>query len=133
VRDWLFVEDHCTAILTVLDKGLVGETYNVGGNNEMQNIEVVETVCDLLDEKVGQLESGPRRNLIRFVKDRPGHDRRYAIDAAKIMKEIGWQPSVTFAEGIARTIDWYLENTVWLSKVLDGSYRDYYTKMYGAR
>lgn len=134
VRDWLFVEDHCQAILTVLAKGRVGETYNVGGNNEKQNIEIVQAVCDLLDERVGLLPEGrPRRSLIRFVKDRPGHDRRYAIDASKIMNELGWTPSVTFEEGICRTIDWYLANLDWTASVLDGSYQEYYEKMYGNR
>jgi dTDP-glucose 4,6-dehydratase len=134
VRDWLYVEDHCSAILTVLEKGRLGETYNIGGNNEKQNIEIVRTVCDLLDEKVGLLPDGkPRRDLIRFVKDRPGHDRRYAIDATKIRDELGWTPAVTFAEGIRKTIDWYLENEAWMESVIDGTYRDYYKKMYDNR
>lgn len=134
VRDWLYVVDHCRAILTVLQKGKVGETYNIGGNNEKQNLEVVHTVCDLLDERVGLLAGDrPRRSLIRFVKDRPGHDRRYAIDAGKIRRELGWQPSVTFEEGIRRTIDWYLQHPQWIASVLDGSYQEYYDKMYGGR
>lgn len=134
VRDWLYVEDHCTAILAVLQKGRVGETYNIGGNSEKPNIEVVQTICDLLDEKAGRLSSGePRRSLIRFVKDRPGHDRRYAIDATKIRTEIGWQPSVTFDQGIHMTIQWYLENQEWVAAVRNGSYRDYYQQMYGGR
>jgi len=133
VRDWLYVEDHCAAILAVLQGGRPGETYNVGGNNEKQNIEVVETICDLLDRKVGERADGPRRNLVRFVKDRPGHDRRYAIDAGKIRRELGWAPAVTFEEGISRTIDWYLEHSEWLAKVVDGSYRDYYARMYQGR
>ncbi|MBW6511551.1 MAG: dTDP-glucose 4,6-dehydratase [Desulfuromonadaceae bacterium] len=134
VRDWLYVVDHCTAILTVLHQGLVGETYNVGGNNEKQNIEIVQTVCDILDQKVGLLPSGePRRSLIRFVKDRPGHDRRYAIDAGKIAAELGWKPSVTFAEGIVKTIDWYLANPDWVAAVVDGSYQEYYRQMYAGR
>lgn len=134
VRDWLYVVDHCRAILTVLQQGKVGETYNIGGNNEKQNLEVVQTVCDLLDERVGLLDGNrPRRSLIRFVKDRPGHDRRYAIDAEKIRRELGWVPSVTFEEGIRRTIDWYLQNPRWIASVLDGSYQEYYDKMYGGR
>ncbi|MFA7535280.1 MAG: dTDP-glucose 4,6-dehydratase [Desulfuromonadales bacterium] len=132
VRDWLYVEDHCAAILAVLQKGRVGETYNIGGNNEKQNLEVVQAVCDLLDAKVGLLPAGEaRRSLIRFVKDRPGHDRRYAIDAAKIRTELGWEPSVTFEQGIERTIDWYLANRDWVEEIRSGSYRDYYERMYG--
>jgi dTDP-glucose 4,6-dehydratase len=134
IRDWLYVTDHCRAILTVLQQGRLGETYNIGGNNEKQNIEVVQTICDLLDEKVGLLAGGqPRRCLIRFVKDRPGHDQRYAIDANKIKRELGWEPSLTFEEGIRRTIDWYLSNREWVAGVVDGSYQEYYEKMYGGR
>lgn len=134
VRDWLYVVDHCAAILTVLKKGTPGETYNVGGNNEKQNIEIVQKVCDLLDTKVGRLPSGePRTSLIRYVKDRPGHDRRYAIDASKIKLDLGWEPSVTFEEGIEKTIDWYLENSEWVAGVLSGSYQQYYETMYGSR
>lgn len=134
VRDWLYVVDHCAAILTVLQKGLAGQTYNVGGNNEKQNIEIVQCVCDILDEKVGLLPSGePRRELIKFVKDRPGHDRRYAIDASKIKNELGWEPSVTFEEGIMKTIDWYLENPEWVASVVDGTYQEYYLKQYGVK
>ena len=132
VRDWLFVTDHCAAILEVLAKGRPGETYNIGGNSEKQNIEVVTTICDLLDAKVGRLPSGePRTALIRFVRDRAGHDRRYAIDAGKIRSELGWEPSLDFAAGMARTIDWYLANREWMEAVLDGSYREYYQRMYG--
>jgi dTDP-glucose 4,6-dehydratase len=134
VRDWLFVTDHCRALLTVLAAGVPGETYNIGGNNEQENIAIVETICDLLDERVGPLPGGaPRRSLIRFVTDRPGHDRRYAIDAGKIERELGWRPQVGFNEGIARTIDWYLDNRPWLMGVLDGSYREYYRQMYDHR
>ena len=134
VRDWLYVQDHCEAILTVLTKGRVGETYNIGGNNEKQNIEVVRIVCDLLDEKVGALSDGnPRRSRIRFVKDRPGHDRRYAIDAAKIREELGWSPRVSFEEGIRATVDWYLNNQEWVASVLDGSYQEYFSRMYAGR
>lgn len=134
VRDWLFVEDHCCAILSVLEKGEVGQTYNIGGWNEKQNIQIVQIVCDLLDEKVGLLSSGePRRNLIKFVKDRPGHDRRYAIDASKIKDELGWEPSVTFEEGICKTVDWYLENHAWIASVVNGTYQEYYQQMYADR
>ncbi len=134
VRDWLFVTDHCQALLAVLEKGKAGETYNIGGNNEKQNITIVKTICDLVDEKIGQLENKePRRSLIRFVKDRPGHDRRYAIDAGKIARKLGWQPQVSFDDGIRQTIDWYLENRPWMEAVIDGSYKEYYKKMYGNR
>ena len=134
VRDWLYVVDHCEAILSVLRHGTIGETYNVGGNSEKQNIEVVQTICDLLDEKVDPLENGqPRRSLIKFVKDRAGHDRRYAIDASKIMNELGWEPSLSFQDGIRLTIDWYLENSDWMQGVLNGSYKEYYARMYEGR
>lgn len=134
VRDWLYVVDHCAAILAVLENGRVGETYNVGGNSEKPNIEVVETICDLLDARVGLLAEGrPRRTLIRFVKDRPGHDRRYAIDATKLREELGWRPTVDFSEGIRRTIDWYLDHPEWVAGVLDGSYQAYYSRMYDNR
>ena len=134
IRDWLYVVDHCEAILSVLSSGKAGETYNIGGNSEKQNIEVVQTICDILDEQTGCLPAGqPRRTLIRFVKDRPGHDRRYAIDASKINRELGWQPSVRFEDGIRETIKWYLENPAWILSVIDGSYREYYEKMYGNR
>jgi len=133
VRDWLHVVDHCDALLTVLRTGSPGETYNVGGNSERRNIEVIHTICDILDELAGSMPGGERRSLIRFVKDRPGHDRRYAIDATKIMEELGWQPTVTFEEGIRKTVEWYLENRDWVASVIDGSYREYYEKMYGER
>jgi len=134
VRDWLYVEDHCRAILRVLEQGRLGETYNIGGNNEKQNLEVVQTICDLLDEQVGPFAGEvSRRSLIRFVKDRPGHDRRYAIDAGKIRRELGWEPEVTFEEGIRRTIAWYLEHSEWVAAIVDGSYQEYYTQMYGGR
>lgn len=134
IRDWLYVEDHCRAILTVLTSGVCGETYNIGGNSEKQNIDVVETICDILDEKVAPLPSGERRrSLIRFVKDRAGHDRRYAIDAGKIARDLGWQPTVKFEQGIRHTVDWYLGHESWCSAILDGSYRDYYDRMYGGR
>lgn len=134
IRDWLYVVDHGEAILSVLCRGRAGETYNIGGNSEKQNIEVVQTICDIIDERVGPLASGqPRRTLIRFVKDRPGHDRRYAIDATKITQELGWKPSVKFEEGIRHTIEWYLENTEWVESILDGSYKEYYERMYGDR
>jgi dTDP-glucose 4,6-dehydratase len=123
VRDWLFVGDHCTAIQRVLEAGRIGETYNVGGNAEQKNLDVVRAICALLDER-RPLGGGRRREeLITFVKDRPGHDRRYAIDASKLKNELGWTPSQTFESGIQATVDWYLGNTAWVDRVLDGSYR----------
>ncbi|WP_133478267.1 dTDP-glucose 4,6-dehydratase [Cognatilysobacter segetis] len=123
VRDWLFVGDHCSAIARVLEAGRVGETYNVGGNAERENIEVVRTICALLDMKRPLADGRARESLITFVKDRPGHDRRYAIDASKIERELGWSPTVTFEQGIEATVDWYLANQPWVDRVLDGSYR----------
>lgn len=134
VRDWLYVQDHCEAITCVLEKGIVGESYNIGGNNEKKNIEVVELLCDILDRRVGPLSTGqPRRELIEFVKDRLGHDRRYAIDASKISLKLGWTPKITFDTGLEKTVDWYLDNRDWLESVVDGTYREYYQKMYGSR
>ncbi len=131
VRDWLYVKDHCEAIVEVLTKGSVGRSYNIGGNNEKQNLEVVTLICDTLDKKLGLPETGePRRSLITFVKDRLGHDRRYAIDASFIKDQLGWEPKVTFEEGIEKTVDWYLANQDWVASVIDGSYREYYKKMY---
>ena len=123
IRDWLFVGDHCSAIRRVLEAGRVGETYNVGGNAERENITVVKTVCALLDARQPLANGKPRESLIAYVKDRPGHDRRYAIDSSKLQNELGWQPSQTFETGIAQTVDWYLGNQSWSARVLDGSYR----------
>jgi dTDP-glucose 4,6-dehydratase len=120
-RDWLFVTDHCRAILRVLESGRPGRVYNVGGDAEMANLEVVRLICDLLDERLPA--ERPRRELIEFVTDRPGHDRRYAIDASRIRAELDWQPTVDFAEGLARTVDWYLENRDWWQRIRDGRYR----------
>ena len=128
-RDWLFVKDHATAIDKVFHAGKNGHTYNIGGFNEWKNIDLVKLLCKLMDEKLGNTP-GTSDALITYVKDRPGHDRRYAIDATKINKELGWKPSVTFEEGLAQTIDWYLENTEWLSRVTSGAYQDYYKQMY---
>lgn len=131
IRDWLYVEDHCEAIVEVLKKGQNGSSYNIGGNNEKQNIEVVTLVCNILDRKIGLIKSGkPRSSLITFVKDRLGHDRRYAIDASRIREQLGWEPKVTFEVGIEKTIDWYLANQQWFRAVIDGSYQEYYQKMY---
>ena len=134
VRDWLYVEDHCEAVVEVVEGGRDGETYNVGGNNERQNLEVVTLICDLLDRKVGPLPSGQtRRSLITYVADRLGHDRRYAIDAGKIRRELGWEPKVGFAEGMERTVDWYLGHRRWVEDIVNGAYRSYYDEMYGKR
>lgn len=123
VRDWLFVSDHCEAIRTVLSKGTVGQTYNVGGNSERQNIEVVQAICALLDVRRPREDGKSRACQIRHVEDRPGHDRRYAIDASKLKNELGWEPKHTFEQGIAKTVDWYLTHQEWVQGVLDGSYR----------
>ncbi|MCB1051166.1 MAG: dTDP-glucose 4,6-dehydratase [Acidobacteria bacterium] len=121
IRDWLYVEDHADALLTALEKGQPGETYNVGGNNEKTNLEVVETVCGLLDELAPK--ASPYRDQIHFVRDRPGHDRRYAIDASKIQRELGWSPQETFESGIRKTVAWYLANRAWCERILSGDYR----------
>ncbi|MCG7982608.1 MAG: dTDP-glucose 4,6-dehydratase [Candidatus Thiodiazotropha lotti] len=123
VRDWLYVEDHCRAIWQVLEAGTPGEVYNVGGNNEMSNLEVVETLCALLDELAPDSEFKPHNQLKIFVNDRPGHDQRYAIDASKLERELGWTPLETFETGLRKTVQWYLENNLWCQRVLDGSYR----------
>jgi len=131
VRDWLYVEDHCKALLTVLEKGVPGESYNIGGSCERRNKEVVHLICDYLDERVDLVNGRSRRQLIKFVPDRPGHDRRYALDITKIMKELRWKPKVPFEEGIRLTIEWYLKNSKWVEHILDGTYREYYRKQYG--
>jgi dTDP-glucose 4,6-dehydratase len=128
-RDWLFVKDHAAAIDLVFHNGKVQETYNIGGFNEWKNIDLVKLLCRLMDKKLGN-RPGTSERLITYIKDRPGHDRRYAIDASKISKELGWKPSVTFEEGLSQTIDWYLENTEWLKHVTSGEYQNYYTQQY---
>jgi dTDP-glucose 4,6-dehydratase len=128
-RDWLFVEDHATAIDTILHNGKLGETYNIGGFNEWQNIELIKLLCKVMDKKLGRAE-GESEKLITYVKDRPGHDRRYAIDASKLNKELGWKPSVTFEEGLERTVEWYLANQEWLEHVTSGAYQKYYEEQY---
>ena len=128
-RDWLFVKDHALAIDLVFHQGKIGETYNVGGFNEWKNIDLVNLLCSLMDEKLNR-PAGESAQLITYVKDRPGHDLRYAIDANKINRELGWYPSVTFEEGLSETIDWYLSNTEWLQQVTSGDYQNYYQKMY---
>ncbi len=133
VRDWLYVEDHCEAIATVLARGRVGGTYNIGGWNEKRNLEIVETICDIVDEMAGRSAvSSSRRELITFVKDRPGHDRRYAMDATKIERELGWRPKETFESGIRKTVRWYLENEVWVREVTSGSYRQWIETHYSS-
>jgi dTDP-glucose 4,6-dehydratase len=131
-RDWLYVKDHALAIDLVFHKGVDGETYNIGGFNEWRNIDLVKLLCTLMDEKLERV-NGYSEKLITYVKDRPGHDRRYAIDASKINKELGWKPSVTFEQGLAETIDWYLSNTEWLQNVTSGNYQRYYQSMYSNR
>lgn len=133
IRDWLFVEDHCDAICTVLDLGKLGETYNIGGSSERKNLEVVTTICDILDELQPKLPSGPRRNLISFVKDRPGHDRRYAIDATKIRCELHWEPKWRFESGIRKTVGWYLANIAWVDNVRSGAYQQWIEQNYAER
>lgn len=132
VRDWLYVIDHARAIDVIFHEGRNAETYNIGGLNEKQNIEVVRTLCRIMDLKLGRSE-GESEQLITYVTDRPGHDHRYAIDASKLTTELGWKPSVTFEEGIEKTVDWYLENENWLANVTSGDYQKYYENMYARR
>ena len=131
IRDWLYVGDHCDAIRQVLLRGRVGETYNVGGWNEQTNISIVRLICAILDELHPGSPVTPHEQLIAYVKDRPGHDRRYAIDARKIERELGWRPAETFASGIRKTVHWYLDNQPWVSRVQSGSYRDWIDRQYG--
>jgi len=133
VRDWLFVDDHCSAIRTVLERGELGETYNVGGNSERNNLHVVETICDLLDEIRPDAAIGSRRKLIKFVTHRPGHDRRYAIDARKIADDLGWQPSVKFEQGLRNTVEWYLNHGEWVESVRSGAYLTWIKQNYEER
>ncbi len=133
VRDWLFVEDHCSAIRAVLERGRLGETYNIGGSSERTNIDVVTTICDLLDELAPSKEIGSRRKLITYVKDRPGHDRRYAIDARKIKQELGWEPAERFESGIRKTVEWYLANEAWVENVRSGAYQKWIETNYAER
>ncbi len=133
IRDWLYVRDHCEAICQVLDKGTLGETYNVGGINEIRNIDVVTTICRKLDELRPRADGSQYESLITYVKDRPGHDRRYAIDPTKIQRDIGWRPAETFESGINKTVRWYLENTAWIDTVRSGAYRDWIAQNYAER
>jgi dTDP-glucose 4,6-dehydratase len=131
IRDWLYVTDHCSAIRRVLEAGRLGETYNVGGWNEKPNLDVVHTVCAILDELSPRADGKPYRDRITFVKDRPGHDRRYAIDATKLERELGWKPAETFETGIRKTVRWYLDHQDWVANVTSGAYRDWVGKQYG--
>jgi dTDP-glucose 4,6-dehydratase len=133
IRDWLYVKDHCSAIRRVLDAGHVGETYNIGGWNEKPNLEIVHTVCALLDELTPRADGKPYKEQITYVADRPGHDRRYAIDASKIQRELGWKPDETFETGIRKTVAWYLENQDWVTNVQSGTYREWLEKNYTGR
>ncbi|MBS3186409.1 dTDP-glucose 4,6-dehydratase [Pseudomonas sp. PCH44] len=133
IRDWLYVKDHCSAIRRVLEAGQVGEVYNVGGWNEKPNLEIVERICGLLDELQPRADGNPYHNQINFVADRPGHDRRYAIDARKLERELGWKPSETFETGIRKTVEWYLANQWWVQGVQSGSYRDWVARQYGGQ
>jgi len=130
VRDWLYVEDHCAAIWTIMKSGRRGETYNIGGNMEMENIVIVEMICDILDETTGTGKNGPRRNLVTFVKDRPGHDRRYAIDFTKLQSELNWSPKESFESGIHKTISWYLKNSEWVQRVKNNEYQSWISEQY---
>lgn len=129
IRDWLYVEDHARAIDTIFQKGQIGETYNIGGNNEWTNIDLIKVLCEIMDEQLGR-KKGASAELITYVKDRAGHDLRYAIDSSKISKELGWEPSLQFKEGIRKTVDWYLNNSDWLNNIITGDYENYYKKQY---
>ena len=130
IRDWLYVKDHCSAIRCVLDGGKLGETYNVGGWNEKANLDVVNTLCDILDQEQPRADGRSYREQLTFVKDRPGHDRRYAIDASKLERELGWKPAETFETGIRKTVRWYLNNQEWVSNITSGNYREWVSKQY---
>jgi dTDP-glucose 4,6-dehydratase len=132
IRDWLYVEDHCSAVWKIIISGKEGETYNIGGENEWTNIDLVNRLCEIVAEKVGK-ERNYFKKLITFVKDRPGHDRRYAINCDKIKKELGWKQSVSFDEGLSKTVDWYLSNSEWIEEVKSGEYRKWIERNYGGR
>jgi dTDP-glucose 4,6-dehydratase len=133
VRDWLYVRDHCSALMAVLERGRVGETYNVGGGNQRSNLEVVSTLCALLDELVPESKFRPHKELVRFVTDRPGHDRRYAIDARKLEGELGWTAEESFETGLRKTVEWYLSNAAWVEGVTSGAYQQWVSQNYGGR
>ena len=132
IRDWLYVEDHASAIDVIFHRGIIGETYNIGGINEWTNIDLIRALCDVMDKKLGRAQ-GTSQQLITFVKDRAGHDMRYAIDSSKIQHELGWKPSLQFEEGLSKTVDWYLKNSDWLENVSSGAYEKYYDKQYHQR
>lgn len=132
IRDWLYVEDHASAIDLIFHRGKSGETYNIGGNNEWMNIDLIRLLCSIMDNKLGR-PGGTSEQLITFVKDRPGHDMRYAIDSSKIQRELGWSPSLNFEQGLERTVDWYLANQQWMSRIISGDYEKYYESQYMKR
>lgn len=132
IRDWLYVEDHASAIDLIFHKGKTGETYNIGGNNEWKNIDLIKLLCKIMDRKLGR-SAGTSEKLITYVKDRPGHDQRYAIDSSKLQSELGWAPIPEFAAGLEKTVDWYLTNSKWLERIISGDYEKYYDKMYSGR
>jgi dTDP-glucose 4,6-dehydratase len=132
VRDWLYVEDHAAAIELIFQKGVHGRTYNIGGLNQWKNIDLIHLLCRIMDEKLNR-SPGTSEKLITFVKDRAGHDLRYAIDSSRIEKELGWKPSLTFEEGLSRTVDWYLQNQKWMDHVTSGAYKTYYRDQYENR
>ena len=132
IRDWLWVEDHARAIDVIFHNGADGDTYNIGGHNEWTNIDLIKLLCSIMNRKLGR-EKGSSEKLITYVKDRAGHDMRYAIDSSKLQKELGWKPSLQFEEGLEKTVDWYLENTDWLENVTSGDYLTYYENMYKGR
>ena len=131
IRDWLFVEDHCSAICRLMEKGTLGETYNIGGWNEMTNLKVVQTLCSILDKLTPRSDGKSYSSQMTYVTDRPGHDRRYAIDASKIEREFGWRPAETFESGIRKTVEWYISNQDWVENVTSGVYKDWVNKQYG--
>jgi dTDP-glucose 4,6-dehydratase len=133
VRDWLYVADHCRALMAVLERGRIGETYNVGGCNQRTNLEVVTTLCALLDELLPNSKFRPHQQLLTYVADRPGHDRRYAINAEKLERELGWRPRESFETGLRKTVEWYLANTEWVDRITSGAYQHWVEQNYGSR